>query len=186
MRSALVLLALFSSPVAGQIQYPPAAATGGVSATDVDSKIATATAGLASTSALNAVQAAIPTAATSTPPAVTDSGSAGTQTTVYALANHTHASKARRSIVTTATDGSYTWNFSPAFSNPPVCTATAETAAGVTDVINAQIVGSPTTTSASFLVNRTQKSVAAVLSLTILSVPASVGAQKLHLICIEP
>lgn len=121
------------------------------------------------------------------PPAVADSGSIGTQTLFYAIANHTHASKARKVIATTAADGTYMFSYAAnPFVNPPTCLAVAETAAGVTDVINVQIVGTPTTTSVTFLANRVQRSVAAVLGLTVLSVPAQPGAIKIHAICLEP
>jgi len=121
------------------------------------------------------------------PPAVADTGSIGTQTQFYALANHTHASKARKVIATTAADGTYTFSYAAnPFVNAPTCLAVAETAAGVTDVINVQIVGTPTTTSVTFLVNRTQRSVASLLGLTVLSVPTQPGATKIHAICLEP
>jgi hypothetical protein len=137
--------------------------------------------------ASGAVTLPIPTASNTTPPGVSDSGSIGTMTTMYALANHTHASKARRIIATSAADGSYTFNYSAnPFSGPPVCTAVAEVAAGVTDVVNVQIIGTPTTTSASFLVNRANRSVASLLGLTVLSIPAQPGATKIHAICLEP
>lgn len=169
-RLALLALALIASPTAAQVVSAPS------SSVDQTARNAAA-----------AAQAAIPTASTTLPPAVTDTGSTGTMTNVYALANHTHASKARKTIATTAADGSYTFSYSAApFTNPPICAAVAEVASGVTDVINVQIVGTPTTTSASFLVNRANRSVASLLGLTVLSIPASPGATKIHIICIEP
>ena len=104
----------------------------------------------------------------------------------FAPFNHTHCSKARRAIFTSAADGTFSWTFPSAFTNPPVCAAVAEVSPGIADVINVQIVGTPSTTGASFLVNRTQRSAVALLGLTILSVPTQPGATKIHAICIEP
>jgi len=165
-----IALLLLSAPASAQIVSAPPAA--------VDQTARNAAA---------AAQAAIPTPATAMPPAVSDTGSIGTQTQVFALANHTHASKARKVVATTATDGTYTFSYAAnPFVNAPTCLAVAETAAGVTDVINVQIVGTPTTTSVTFLANRTQRSVAALLGLTVLSVPAQPGSIKIHAICLEP
>lgn len=211
-RAVLLALALIASPAVAQVVTAPpstgqaidqaardaaaaaqAKADAAATPASVTSAVNAATSGVVKTingtapNASGAATIAIPTAATSAPPAVTDAGALGTQTTVFALANHTHASKARRIIATTAADGSYTFNYSAMpFSSAPVCAAVAEVASGVTDVVNVQIVGTPTTTSASFLVNRANRSVAALLSLTILSIPAQPGATKIHAICIEP
>lgn len=171
-RWLVLALAMVASPAAAQVVSAPS------SSVDQTARNAAA-----------AAQAAIPTASTTLPPAVTDTGSTGTMTMVYALANHTHASKARKVIATSAADGSYTFSYSAApFTNPPVCTAVAEVAVGVTDVVNVQIVGTPTTTSATFLVNRAQRStqILNLVSITLLSIPSSPGATKIHAICIEP
>ncbi|WP_303763807.1 gp53-like domain-containing protein [Sphingobium yanoikuyae] len=104
----------------------------------------------------------------------------------FAPFNHTHCSKVRRTILTSAADGTVTYTFPIAFNNAPVCVAVAEVASGVTDVVNVQIVGTPTTTSATFLVNRTNRSVVSLIGLTVLSVPAQPGATKVHITCIEP
>ena len=55
-----------------------------------------------------AVQATVPTPAVTSPPGVADSSATGTGTGVYALWNHTHASKARKGRVTTLADGTQT------------------------------------------------------------------------------
>ncbi|MET0373994.1 MAG: hypothetical protein ABW128_07015 [Rhizorhabdus sp.] len=122
------------------------------------------------------------------PPCISDVSAAGTAGTMqFAPFNHTHCSKARKSILTSAADGTVTFNYSATpFTNPPVCAAVAEVAAGVTDVINVQIVGTPTINSASFLVNRTQRSVVSLIGLTVLSIPAQPGVTKVHAICLEP
>lgn len=131
---------------------------------------------------------AIPQPATNAPPSVSDSGSAGNVSTRFAMENHTHASKARKDRLQTAADGTLTWTYSTPFGAgvvPRIC-AVAEVASGVTDVYNVQLVGTPSNTSAQLLVNRLQKSVASLLSLTVLSVPSSPGVTWLHLLALEP
>lgn len=133
------------------------------------------------------VQSLIPQPSGSMPPSVADSGATGNNAQ-YARADHTHASKARKERLQTAADGSLTWVYSTPFANgvvPRVC-AVAETASGVTDVYNVQIVGTPTNTQAQILVNRLQKSVASLLGLTVLSVPTAPGATWVHLLALEP
>ncbi len=129
----------------------------------------------------------VPQPATVAPPAVSDSGALGNSPR-FAMENHTHPSKARKDRLQTAADGTLTWTYSTAFGSgvvPRIC-AVAETSAGNTDVYNVQIVGTPTNTSASILVNRVQKSVASLLGLTVLSVPASPGVTWVHLLALEP
>lgn len=130
----------------------------------------------------------MPTPATSAPPSVADASAKGTGDGVYALSNHTHASKARKARMTSAADGSVVWTFSPPFTNgvTPIISAIAETGVGVTDVINVQIEGTPTSTSANLRVTRTSRSTVALLGLTILSLPFSPGATVVHAIALEP
>lgn len=152
------------------------------------------TANLATKSELSAVNAKVPNPSTQVPPGVNDSGAVGTESTLYALANHTHPSKVRKARVTTAADGTYTWNYTDAQGNPmpfdtgviPIVQCIAETGVGVTDVFNAQIEGTPTNTSVKIRVARTQRSVVALIGLTILSIPASVGATPIHIIATAP
>lgn len=207
MRYLVWLLFLIAGPGTAQVIYPPTAApdlsgyaTNAALAAKADASAVTsslagkvdtsamtsALSGKADQSAVAAMGSTIPTASATIPPCTADAGLIGTQITVFALANHTHCSKARRVRQTTGTDGLYVWNFSPAFSGAPICAATAETAPGVTDVINAQIQGTPTTSQATIRVNRTAVSVVALIGLSVLSVPASPGAQVFHAICIEP
>lgn len=130
----------------------------------------------------------IPVAATSAPPPVADASSTGSGDMVYALANHTHASKARKARMTSNTDGTLTWTFDPPFGAGvvPRVIAVAETAVGVTDVINVQIEGTPTNTTANLRVNRTNRSVVALIGLTVLSVPSQPGATVVHAVALEP
>lgn len=130
----------------------------------------------------------MPTPATSAPPSVADTSAKGTDDSVYALANHTHASKARKARMTSAADGSLTWTFDPPFAPGvvPRCYGQAVTAQGVTDVINVQTEGEPTNTTVKMRVNRTNKAAVALLGLTILSVPSAPGATTVDLLALEP
>lgn len=135
-----------------------------------------------------ATKAEIPTPATSTPPAVADTGTKGVTSNQFAMPDHTHASKARKDRLQTATNGTLTWTYSTAFGAGvvPRISAIAETTGGTSDIYNVQIVGTPTNTSCQILCNRVQQSVAAVLGLTVLSVPASPGVTWVHLLALEP
>ena len=112
----------------------------------------------------------------------------GTNDGEYALWNHTHASKARKIRVQSGANGLYTWTFSPPFTGgvTPIVVAVAETANGVTDVINVQVEGTPTSTGCTLRVTRTNVSAVALLGLTILSVPASPGVTWIHAVALEP
>ncbi len=125
----------------------------------------------------------VPQPATGTPPDIASTGEKGSTPMQYALANHTHASRLRRARLQSASDGSLTWTFSPPFDVGviPTIQAIAETGVGVQDVVNVQIEGVPTNTSVTVRVTRTQRSVVALLGLTILSIPGSVGATWVHL-----
>lgn len=202
-RCFLLALAFLASPAAAQVVSAPSSsvdtstfATKAQVQAAQDKADAASSAAAASVKTVNgnqpntsgALTLPIPTASTAMPPAVADTGSIGTQTSVYAIANHTHASKARKARSQSAVDGSLTYVFETPFGAGvvPRCSAVAETAAGVTDVYNVQINGTPTNVQAVFLVNRFQRSVASLLGLTILSVPAAPGATWVHVICLEP
>lgn len=130
---------------------------------------------------------AVPEPATASPPGVSDSGALGTDLR-YALANHTHASKARKERMQCAADGTLTWVFNPPFGAGvvPRVTAVAEVTQGVTDVVNVQVIGTPTNTQCSLLVNRTNRSVVALIGLTVLSVPSTPGVTWVHALALEP
>lgn len=130
----------------------------------------------------------VPQPSNVTPPSVADSSAIGNQTTMFALANHTHASKVRKERVQCAADGTLTWVFSTPFGAGvvPRCFAVAEVAAGITDVVNVQVVDTPTNTQCKFLVNRTNRSVVALIGLTILSVPSQPGVTWVHCCALEP
>ncbi len=128
-----------------------------------------------------------PLPAENMPPSVSDTGAVGTIPR-YALENHTHASKSRKARMQSGADGTITWTFNPPFEagTVPRVIAVAEVASGVTDVINVQVVDTPTNTSCKLLVNRTNRSTVALLGLTILSLPAQPGATWVHAVALEP
>lgn len=129
----------------------------------------------------------VPLPATTMPPGVSDIGSIG-NSQKYALENHTHASKARKERIQSAADGTITWTYSTPFANGvvPRIIAIAEVASGVTDVVNVQVVDTPTNTSCKLFVNRTNKSVVALIGLTVLSVPTQPGVTWVHVVALEP
>lgn len=130
---------------------------------------------------------AVPQPSNVAPPSVQDASALGINQN-YALADHTHASKVRRERVVSNTDGTFTWTYSTPFGAGvvPRCFGVAEVPAGVTDVVNVQVVDTPTNTQCKFLVNRTNRSVVALIGLTILSVPSSPGATPIHVCALEP
>lgn len=141
----------------------------------------------ATQAAIDNLANSIPKPATAMPPGVADNGAKGTDSR-YALADHTHASKARKARVQSAADGTITWVYSTPFDGGvvPRVVAVAEVPAGTTDVVNVQVVGTPTNTQCQLLVNRTNRSVVALLNLTILSLPTQPGATWVHAVALEP
>jgi hypothetical protein len=129
----------------------------------------------------------IPQPSTVAPPGVADTGATGTDMK-YALANHTHASKARKARVQSAADGTITWVYSTPFDAGvvPRVVAVAEVPSGTTDVVNVQVIGTPTNTQCQLLVNRTNRSVVSLIGLTVLSVPSTPGATWVHAVALEP
>jgi len=129
----------------------------------------------------------VPMPATSSPPGVSDSGSVG-NVQRYAMENHTHASRARKVRVQSNADGTLTWTYSTPFPAgvTPIVVAVAEVASGVTDVVNVQVVDTPTNTSCKLLVNRTQRSVVSLIGLTVLSIPSQPGVTWVHAVALEP
>ena len=131
---------------------------------------------------LSAIYAAMPAPSSADPSPIAVSPAAGAASP-YARADHVHASKSRRSRLQTASDGTLTWTYPTAFDVGvvPQIQALVETGVGVTDVLNVQIEGTPTNTSCKLRVTRTNQSVVALIGLTVLSIPSSVGVQWLHL-----
>lgn len=130
----------------------------------------------------------VPTPATTMPPGVADSGALGTNTTQYALANHTHASKARKQIVTMGSAATtYVWTYPTAFAAGvvPVVSGIVQVAAGNQDLFNVQILGTPTNTQCTFQINRVSAGLLALL-LGALSINPTPVAATLHMIALEP
>lgn len=173
MRFILALMAFaIASPALSQVSYPPPVLTNVPTKTEMQS-------------AINSITATIPTPATTVPPGVTDTGSQGTMTTIYALANHTHASKARKGRVLVPTTNTLDVVFSPVFSGTPICAVTAETTKNDNNVVNAQMDGTPTATGMTIRITRTAITNAALINLTVLSV-ATPLATYAHYVCLEP
>lgn len=84
---------------------------------------------------------------------------------------------------TTNASGAYTFTFPASFAAPPRVTATVQSATA--DIFDVKLT-SVSTTACSVQIGRTQAAVVALLNLTILSVPASVGAQTVHIIACAP
>lgn len=129
-----------------------------------------------------------PLPATAMPPGVADSGDKGTDLR-YALADHTHASKARKSIAAMSSNvGTYTWVYPLAFAAGvvPICNGIAQTAAGVTDLINVQIEGAPTNTQCVFRVTRYSQSFLSLLGVNVLGLNGAALPISLHMTALEP
>lgn len=137
---------------------------------------------------VNDAPSGIPTAATSAPPSVSDSSAVGNATARYALENHTHASKARKQVVTMPSPAStYTWTYPVAFGVgvSPVVNAIVQVGAGNTDLFNVQIVGAPTNTQCVFQINRVSAGLLGLL-LGALSINPTPVASILHMLALEP
>lgn len=80
--------------------------------------------------------------------------------------------------VTTNASGSYTWTYPAAMPSIPAISATVQSA--TTDIFDVKVTA-VSTTSCTIQLGRTQAVSVSLLGLTILSVPASVGAQVVHL-----
>jgi hypothetical protein len=127
--------------------------------------------------------------ATSAPPGVSDASNKGTLGQLFALGDHTHASKARKEIKAISATGLYTWTFPTAFGAGvvPVCNSIAICPSGTTDLINVQQEGDATNTQVVFRVTRYQQSAVALIGLTILSVNGALPANiKLSMLALEP
>lgn len=136
----------------------------------------------------NAATLNIPQPATTTPPSVSDSGAKGSQTTQFALADHTHASKARKQIITMGSAATtYTWTYPTAFGAGvvPIVSAIVQVPNGNTDLFNVQVMGTPTNTSCVFQINRVSSGLIS-LALGALSINPTPIAATLHMIALEP
>jgi len=145
----------------GDISYPPADLTG--------------------------VMASIPQPATVPPIGVADTSAVGNQPQ-YARSDHTHASKARKQIVTMPSASStYLWTYPTAFGSgvTPICSAIVQVPSGTTDLYNVQIVGTPSNTQVMFQINRVSTGLIALVTGALSINPTPVAA-TLHMIALEP
>ena len=136
---------------------------------------------------LSQVQSLIPQPSTSAPPGVADNGIRGTDTR-YALADHTHSSKARKEIKTMPSASStYTWVYPVPFASGvvPVVSGIVQVPNGTTDLFNVQIVGTPSNTQCVLQINRVSAGLLSLL-LGALSLNPTPIAATLHLIALEP
>lgn len=129
----------------------------------------------------------VPLPATSMPPGVADTGALGTDIR-YALANHTHASKARKQRVTGINTVTYVWTYPTPFPSGviPICNAIVEDPAdSATDSYNVQISGVPTNTQCTFRIKRQSSGLLSLL-LGAISFNPTAGNVNLHCIALEP
>lgn len=130
----------------------------------------------------------VPVPASTMPPGVSDSGAIGTQTGIYALANHTHASKARKQRVLAVSTATYTWVYPTAFAPGvvPICNGIAEDPADSgTDSYNVQISGVPTNTQCVFRIKRQSSGLIGAL-LGAISFNQTPGTINIHCTALEP
>lgn len=150
-------------------------------------KTALATKADAAALAAKADVSAIPLPATAMPPAVQDSGAKGVDSR-YALADHTHASKARKKRQTGVTAATYTWVYPEPFAVGviPICNAIVEDPADSgNDSYNAQISGVPSNTQCVFRIKRQSTGLLSLLT-GALSLNPTPGNVTLHMSALEP
>lgn len=94
----------------------------------------------------------------------------------------TPAKLTQSTVAITNAAGVYTWTFPTPFAAMPRVVAGIQAATDIFDVK----VTAVSTTQCTVQVGRTQAAVVALLGLTILSVPASVGATTVHIIACAP
>ena len=129
----------------------------------------------------------IPTPATTMPPGVSDSGAVGSASP-YARADHTHASKARKQIVTMPSAGmTFAWTYPTAFASGvvPIVSAIVQVPNGNTDLYNVQVMGAPTNIGCVFQINRVSTGLLALLTGALSINPTPIAA-TLHMLALEP
>lgn len=125
-----------------------------------------------------AAEAVVPKPATAMPPATALDGNRGTAAE-YARADHTHAARVQRTVVTTAGDGTYTWTFArpivcPRGMVPPVSYMVEDTGSPAIVQITGRAfttdttAGTDTHTAVTIKAQRSRALPAALLSLTAL------------------
>ena len=134
-----------------------------------------------------ALFSAIPLPAVDMPPGVADTGKLGTDQR-YALADHTHASKARKQIVTMSSAATtYAWTYPVPFGAgvTPIVSAIVQVPTGNTDLFNVQVMGTPTRTGCVFQINRVSSGLLSLLTGALSINPTPIAA-TLHMIALEP
>lgn len=128
-----------------------------------------------------------PQPASSMPPGVSDAGAVGSAPQ-YARSDHTHASKARKQIVTMpSAAATYAWTYPAAFGVGvvPIVSAIVQVPNGTTDLFNVQVMGSPNSTGCTFQINRVSAGLLSLL-LGALSINPTPVAVTLHMLALEP
>lgn len=134
-----------------------------------------------------AKKAEVPTPAATAPPPVAIASGMGTTPSVFAMADHTHASKVRRQIVAIPAASTYTWVYPTPFGAGvvPMVSSIAQVSAGNTDLFNTQVLGTPTNTQCVFQISRVSSGLLALL-LGALSLNPTPAAITLHMVALEP
>jgi hypothetical protein len=136
---------------------------------------------------LSTLEANMPTAASSVPPAVGDAGALGSAA-AFARGDHTHASKVRKQRVTGITAATYAWTYPVAFAAGvvPIVQAIAEDPSNsASDCYNIQVVGAPTATQTLFRIIRQTSGLFGLL-LGAIGFNSTPGTINLNLIALEP
>lgn len=128
-----------------------------------------------------------PVAGDTVPMGVSDASGAAGAAAPYSRSDHTHASKVRKQRVPCSAS-TLTWTYPTPFASGivPIVNGFAETASGVTSLVNVQLDGAPTNTSCTFRITRYDQSVAALLGLTILSANVTPLSIFIHATAGEP
>lgn len=142
---------------------------------------------LAAALAPYAQASSVPLPSTMMPPGVADLGMIGSNNR-YALADHTHASKARKQIITMPSAATtYAWSYPTAFGAGvvPIVSAIVQVTTGNTDLFNVQVMGAPTNTGCVFQINRVSAGLLSLLAGALSINPTPIAA-TLHMIALEP
>ena len=137
---------------------------------------------------LDQVLGLIPTMAMNTPPGVTDTGAAGAPANQFTGPNHTHASKARKQIITMGSAATtYAWTYPTPFATGvvPIINGIVQVPAGNADLFNVQVMGVPSNTGCVFQINRVSGGLLALLT-GALSINPTPIASTLHMLALEP
>lgn len=130
----------------------------------------------------------VPQPAAALPPGVADTSAQGSMPR-YAREDHTHASKARKAISAVQSNvGTFTWVYPSPFAQGvvPICNGIAQTASGITDLVNIQIEGAPTNAQCVFRITRYSQSFLSLLGINILGFNNTAIPITLHMLALEP